>query len=256
LVLNKFPTFPGAKLKSGRSPEKMAGRAFAWYPSQCNKQKFTDPRVFMKNLFKGILDFQRADFESHRELFNDLGRGQNPHTLFIGCSDSRVVPTLITKTNPGELFLIRNIANIVPPYSTDVGFSATSSTIEYAVLALGVDTIVVCGHSNCGGCYALNQPIETLKDMPNMRKWLEIVRHVPEKVSRLMHGNSAAEREWLTEKVNVLEQVKNLLTYPYVKERVDSGSLQLLGWYYIIETGEVFNFNDDSGHFELISSLD
>jgi carbonic anhydrase len=208
----------------------------------------------MDKLFKGILDFQSADFESHRDLFADLGRKQNPHTLFIGCSDSRVVPTLITKTNPGELFLIRNIANIVPPYTCGDGFSATSSAIEYAVLSLDVDTIVVCGHSNCGGCYALNQPIETLEDMPHVLKWLDIIRHVPEKVSKLMVGQSDAEREWLTEKVNILEQMKNLRTYPYINERVKNGSLQVLGWYYIIETGEVFNFNDETGHFEIIEA--
>lgn len=208
----------------------------------------------MEKLFKGILDFQSADFESHRELFNELGRGQKPHTLFIGCSDSRVVPTLITKTNPGELFMIRNIANIVPPFESSRGFSSTSSAIEYAVLCLNVDAIVVCGHSNCGGCYALNQPVETLEEMPHLRKWLEIVRHVPDEVNKLMLGKSDAEREWLTEKINILEQIKNLLTYPYVKERVDNGSLKILGWYYIIETGEVYNFNDATGHFEIIGN--
>ncbi len=208
----------------------------------------------MEKLFKGILDFQSADFEAHRDLFNDLGRGQNPHTLFIGCSDSRVVPTLITKTNPGELFLIRNIANIVPPFQCSGGYSATASAIEYAVLSLNVDAIVVCGHSNCGGCYAMNQPTETLERMPHLRKWLDLVKHVPHEVSKHMLGESTAEREWLTEKINILEQMKNLLTYPYVKEAVNEGRLNILGWYYIIETGEVFNFNDETGHFEIISN--
>lgn len=206
----------------------------------------------MDKLFKGVLDFQSEEFEAHRELFNDLGRGQAPHTLFIGCSDSRLVPTLITRTNPGELFLVRNIANIVPPYERAEDFVATASAIEYAVLSLDVDAIVVCGHSNCGGCYTLNQPPETLDNMPNLRKWLEIIQEVPDKVTSLMEGDSDAEREWLTEKINILEQMKNLLTYPYVRERVDGGTLRILGWYYIIETGEVFNFNDETGHFEIV----
>ncbi len=206
----------------------------------------------MKKLFKGILDFQSEDFEAHRELFNDLKNSQNPHTLFICCSDSRVVPTLITKTTPGELFLVRNVANIVPPFHLGDRFVATASAIEYGVLALEVDTIVVCGHSNCGGCYALNTSPEKLKNMPNLLKWLEVIRDVPERVTRLMKGDSAAEREWITEEVNILVQMENLLSYPFIRERVLSGSLKVLGWYYIIETGEVFNFNDETGHFEIV----
>ncbi len=206
----------------------------------------------MDKLFKGILDFQSEDFEAHRDLFSELGRGQNPHTLFIGCSDSRVVPTLITKTNPGELFIVRNIANIVPPYNLKGHFVGTTSLIEYAVMSLNVDTIVVCGHSNCGGCYAINQPPEELKDMPNLGIWLDIIKEIPERVNRLMIGDSTAEREWITEEVNILVQMKNLLTYPFVEERVEAGNLKILGWYYIIETGEVFNFNDETGHFELV----
>ena len=206
----------------------------------------------MEKLFKGILDFQSADFEAHRELFTDLKSSQNPHTLFIGCSDSRVVPTLITKTNPGELFLIRNVANIVPPFHLSDRCVATASAIEFAVMALDVDTIVVCGHSNCGGCYALYKPKETLQNMPNLLHWLEVIREVPDRVTRLMKGDSAAERAWITEKVNILVQMENLLSYPFIRERVKSGSLKVLGWYYIIETGEVYNFNDETGHFEIV----
>ena len=108
----------------------------------------------MEKLFKGIARFRREDFESHRQLFKELGRKQQPHTLFIGCSDSRVVPELITRTRPGELFMIRNVANIVPPYRKTEDFAGTTSAIEYAVHVLDVEAIVVCGHSNCGGCAA------------------------------------------------------------------------------------------------------
>ena len=206
----------------------------------------------MEKLFKGILDFQSEVFEAHQDLFSELGRGQNPHTLFIGCSDSRVVPTLITQTNPGELFIVRNIANIVPPHNLKGQFVGTSSMIEYAVMVLNVDTIVVCGHSNCGGCYAINQPPEELENMPNLCVWLDIIKEIPERVNRLMVGDSDAEREWITEEVSILVQMKNLLTYPFVNERVQAGTLKILGWYYIIETGEVFNFNDETGHFEIV----
>lgn len=206
----------------------------------------------MDKLFGGIMEFRRQDFEDHKELFRQLGRQQKPHSLFIGCSDSRVVPNLITRTHPGELFVVRNIANIVPPYRETEEFVATTSAIEYAVLALNVDTIVVCGHSNCGGCAALNQPEESLRELPHVRKWLQVSKEVRGRVDRLMSGDSPEEREWLTERVNILVQMKNLLTYPYIKSRYKEGVLQVLGWHYIIETGEIFNFCDEKKVFELI----
>jgi len=112
-------------------------------------------KVHDVNLFQGVLRFQQEDFQAQRELFSALGKEQKPHTLFIGCSDSRVVPTLITHAHPGELFMVRNIANIVPPFAQSKHDFSTAAAIEYAVQILGVETIVVCGHSNCGGCAAL-----------------------------------------------------------------------------------------------------
>lgn len=207
----------------------------------------------MEKLFKGIMQFRREDFESHRELFQELGRTQKPHTLFIGCSDSRVVPNMITRTHPGELFIVRNVANIVPPYRKTQEYVATTSAIEYAVQALDVDSIVVCGHSNCGGCAALNKSVDELEHLPHVRKWLEVSKEVPGRVDRLMTGDTPEEREWLTEQVNVLVQMKNLLTYPYIREKYDAGKLNIYGWHYLIETGEIFNFNDEKGVFELVS---
>jgi carbonic anhydrase len=207
----------------------------------------------MDRLFKGYMQFRKEDFESHRELFRELGRSQQPHTLFIGCSDSRVVPNLITSTHPGELFIVRNVANIVPPYRQTEEYVATTSAVEYAVQVLNVDSIVVCGHSNCGGCAAMNLPAEQLEHIPHVRKWLEVSREVKGRVDRLMTGDSAEEREWLTEQINVLVQMKNLLTYPYVRERYERGALNIYGWHYIIETGEIYNFNDEKAAFELLS---
>ena len=206
----------------------------------------------MDKLFRGIMEFRREEFERHKELFRELGRQHKPHTLFIGCSDSRVVPNLITGSDPGELFIVRNVANIVPPYRSTEEYVATTSAVEYAVLALGVDTIVVCGHSNCGGCAALNKPDDELAHLPHVRKWLEVSREVKGRVDRLMTGDTPEEREWLTEQVNVLVQMKNLLTYPYVRERYERGELKILGWHYLIETGEIYNFNDETQLFELI----
>jgi carbonic anhydrase len=207
----------------------------------------------MNRLFKGYMNFREEDFQSHRELFKELGRGQQPHTLFVGCSDSRVVPNLITQTHPGELFIIRNVANIVPPYRITEEYVATTSAVEYAVQELKVDSIVVCGHSNCGGCAAMNMSEEQLAHMPHVRKWLAVSKEVKGRVDRLMQGDSPEEREWLTEQVNILVQMRNLLTYPYIRSRYEEGKLNIYGWYYIIETSEIYNFNDEKEIFELIS---
>jgi len=207
----------------------------------------------MNRLFKGYMNFREEDFQSHRELFKELGRSQQPHTLFIGCSDSRVVPNLITQTHPGELFIIRNVANIVPPYRITEEYVATTSAVEYAVQELKVDSIVVCGHSNCGGCAAMNMSEEQLAHMPHVRKWLAVSKEVKGRVDRLMQGDSPEEREWLTEQVNILVQMRNLLTYPYIRSRYEEGKLNVYGWYYIIETSEIYNFNDEKEIFELIT---
>ncbi len=208
-------------------------------------------------LFKGALQFKQEDFESHRNLFSELGRSQKPHTLFVGCSDSRVVPNMITKTGPGELFMIRNIANIVPPYRVSTEYAATTSAIEYAVQVLNVESIVVCGHSNCGGCAALHTPAEQLAHIPNVAKWLEISKSVKAEVDLLAPIGSPKgtpeEREWLTEQVNIVAQLRHLVTYPYVRERFEKGTLKLYGWYYLIETGEIYNYNTETNSFEPLS---
>lgn len=206
----------------------------------------------MEKLFKGIARFRREDFESHRQLFKELGRKQQPHTLFIGCSDSRVVPELITRTRPGELFMIRNVANIVPPYRKTEDFAGTTSAIKYAVHVLDVEAIVVCGHSNCGGCAALHKSPEELQHIPNVARWLDASHEVKERVKKQVVEGTPEEQEWLTEQINILVQMRNLLTYPYIRERYEQGNIEIFGWYYIIETGEIFNFNDHTETFELI----
>ena len=109
----------------------------------------------MDELFNGVIEFNTADYRDHEALFRKISRQQSPHTLFIGCADSRVVPNLITKTMPGELFVVRNVANIVPYYRQANEFLSTTSAIEYALNILNVENIIVCGHSNCGGCHPM-----------------------------------------------------------------------------------------------------
>jgi carbonic anhydrase len=207
----------------------------------------------MKKLIDGAVAFRQNDFETHEQLFSELGKEQKPHTLFIGCSDSRLVPNMITTTMPGELFIIRNVANIVPPYQHSGDYLAAVSAIEFAIEGLEVENIVVCGHSNCGGIAALYKPAEYFNKLPHTRKWLELALPVKEKVLKILPDGNHASREWLTEQMNIVEQIHHLLTYPFIAEKYEKRLLTISGWYYIIETGEIFSYNVDKGFFELIN---
>ncbi len=202
----------------------------------------------MDSLFDGVKEFNANDFLDNKALFEKIGRSQEPHTLFIGCSDSRIVPNLITKTLPGELFVIRNIANLVPPYRTSDEFLATTSAIEYSVKILNVSTILICGHSNCGGCNALYMDEARGAEIPHTRKWLELAKNVRSKMLKLKIADPAV-REWMTEQLNIVEQMNHLLSYPYIREKYNKGELNILGWYYIIGTREVFNYQKNENKF-------
>jgi len=212
----------------------------------------------MHNLVAGLIKFRTQDFEEHKNLFCKLKRRQEPHTLFIGCSDSRVVPELITKSLPGELFVVRNIANIVPVFKGSYEGAptlATTAAIEYAVKILKVKNIIVCGHSNCGGCSALYLPDAVLDEIPVTKKWLEQAENVKKRVTEGLKENNKVNdlemREWLTEHANIVEQLRHLLTYPFIEEKYNKKELDIMGMYYIIETGEVLIYNDQKGAFEL-----
>lgn len=208
----------------------------------------------MDKLLEGIVRFKNEDFEAHRGLFEGLKEGQKPHTLFITCSDSRVDPNWITQTMPGELFIVRNIANLVPPYRETNEYVATTSAVEYAVLALEVENIIVCGHSNCGGCYACLCPGPSLDQLPHTRRWMELSADVRRYVQVNMGHAEPAAQAWMMEQMNVVEQLKHLMTYPYVFERVKNKTLQIAGWHYIIETGEIFIYNREKGEFLLANA--
>lgn len=207
----------------------------------------------MEKLINGTVEFRRKDYEEHKTLFTSLKREQKPHTLFISCSDSRIVPSLITKTLPGELFIVRNVANMVPKYRLADEYLSTTSAIEYAVQVLEVENIIVCGHSNCGGCAALHKAPGEFARLPHTAKWLDLAGTVKAQVEERLPEGDPAAREWLTEQTNIVEQMKHLLTYPYIAERYEQQKIALSGWYYIIETGEVYNYNRSEGYFELMN---
>lgn len=206
----------------------------------------------MKELFEGVREFSEKEFEKNKLLFQSLSKKQNPHTLFIGCSDSRVAPNLITTSLPGDLFIIRNIANIVPPYRVSSEFLATTSAIEYAVNVLEVENIVVCGHSNCGGCKALSLDNKSLHKIPHTNKWLELAKPAVENLEKTNGKFNLESMEWLLEQENIILQINHLLTYPYIKEKYKNKSLNIYGWYYDIEHGVVYNYNKSKRVFEII----
>lgn len=201
-------------------------------------------------LIDGYELFKDKKFKKYENKFLDLVQnGQTPKVLFIACSDSRVDPALITSSAPGDLFVLRNIGNFVPPFSPDDDYHATAAGIEYATSVLKVSDIIVCGHSHCGAINSLYHDIKDI-NLLHVKRWLELGNRAKEYVeAKLCKSVPHEQRLSLTERISVIFQLENLLTYPDVQKRVDEGKLFLRGWYYIIETGELEYFNDKSGEF-------
>lgn len=205
----------------------------------------------MKEIFEGAKKFSKEEYLKYKKLFFELEQSQSPHTLYIGCCDSRVNPNLITSTLPGELFIIRNVANVVPDYSSSMEHTAVSSAIEYAVVQLNVESIVVCGHSNCGGCRAKTMAEDELVNLPAVKSWIKKIPDLNKNEFDIDNMDDA-DIQMKVEKNNIVEQINNLLTYPYIKSRYDEKKINLLGWYFEIKTGNIYNYNFDKKLFEEI----
>jgi carbonic anhydrase len=200
----------------------------------------------MQKLVQGIHHFQANLFSSQRELFERLAHGQNPDALFITCSDSRINPNLLTQTDPGELFILRNAGNIIPPHGAANG--GEGATIEFAVADLGVQDIIVCGHSHCGAVKALLYP-EGLKDMPTVSAWLAHAETTRRIMREKYPNRTGAEQLTTAVEENVLVQLENLRTHPAVAVGLARDKLKLHGWVYKIETGQVFAYDQATGQF-------
>jgi carbonic anhydrase len=200
----------------------------------------------MHKLIQGIHHFQANVFRSQRELFARLADGQRPEVLFITCSDSRINPNLITQTDPGDLFILRNAGNLVPPYGATNG--GEGATIEFAVVGLGVQDIIVCGHSHCGAMKGLHHP-EFLQGMPMMAAWLAHAEATRRITCQRYAEFPDEDLLNVTIQENVLVQLENLRTHPAVAAALAGGNLKLHGWVYKIETGEVFAFHPERGQF-------
>jgi carbonic anhydrase len=213
----------------------------------------------MQKLIQGVQRFQETVFPEHQGLFETLEGGQSPHTLFITCSDSRIDPALLTQTEPGELFVVRNAGNIVPRYGAGNG-GGEAGTIEYAIVALGIENIVVCGHSHCGAMKGLLHP-EAVTTMPLVADWLyqaeETRRQIGEFRYSTSHSGNGTSAEALndeemlafTVEQNVLVQLAHLRTYPAVADAIAKGKLNLYGWVYHFENGQVDIYDPQQSQF-------
>ena len=200
----------------------------------------------MERLIDGFEHFRNNIYPQQRELFKKLASGQKPHTLFITCADSRVMPEMMFSAQPGELFVYRNIGNIVPPYAQHV--SGVVAAIEYAVKELKVENIVICGHSDCGAMKGLQHP-ELMDNKPSVRDWLkhaDVARYVVAEKHSSIQGPEVLN--CLTEE-NVVCQLEHLRTLPAVAAALASGRLRIHGWIYDIEHAELRAFDAGKGRF-------
>ncbi len=203
----------------------------------------------MQKLIQGIHQFNHEVFRRNREFFERLAKEQRPQVLFITCSDSRINPNLITQTEPGELFIHRNVGNIVPPFGAAAASEA--ATIEYAVTVLKVADIIICGHSSCGAMHGLMNP-DVLDSAPAVREWTkhaEATRRII--CENYKHLEGTARVTAATEE-NVLVQLEHLRTHPSVAAAINRGTIHLHGWVYKLESGQVFQYETQSGQFEPI----
>lgn len=201
----------------------------------------------MKKLIDGNFKFQLDEVHSNPEYFKELSKGQSPDTLFITCSDSRIVPHMLTQTEPGELFMLRNAGNIVPTHES--GNCSEAATIEYAITALDINDIIVCGHSHCGAMHGLMHP-EKLDDLPAVREWLKHAENTRRQVEHECADLDEDERLMEAVKINVLAQIDNLRNIPVINAKLAQNQIQIHGWVYMIDSGEVLSYDWEIKQFQ------
>jgi carbonic anhydrase len=206
----------------------------------------------VRKLLNGIVDFRKNVRPNVKDTFAELALGQRPDTLFIACSDSRVVPNLFASTEPGDLFVIRNVGNLIPSYTEDhASQGAEAAAIQFGLSTLPITEVIVCGHSECGAIGALSLG-QTQVDAPAFNCWLH---HGQGSLKQLEAGATLGnhlERHNQLSQLNVLEQLEHLKTYPIVRERLASGQLRLHGWYFDIKEANVYEYEPSEGRFHLI----
>jgi len=195
----------------------------------------------MKKLMRGLREFRSNYFYSHQELFEQLSQGQKPRVLFITCSDSRIDPNLITQSELGDLFVIRNAGNIIPPYGAANG--GEGAAVEYAIQALDIEQVVICGHSHCGAMKGLLNLNQLQADMPLVYDWLKHAEATRRLVLDNYHSLDDEQLLEIAVAENVLTQIENLKTYPLIHSRIYQQKLKIYGWIYLIETAEILAYD-------------
>ena len=205
----------------------------------------------MKKLIQGIVEFRKNLSQESRDLFAKLALGQKPDTLFIACSDSRVVPNLFASTNPGDLFVLRNMGNLIPPVTAPLQDNSASAVLEFSIFTLNVSDIVVCGHSECGAIQALMEGVDT-KCCPHIESWL---KYGEDSLSKWQEGfaiNPALPKHNQLSQVNVLQQMEHIKSYPFIQDRLKKKQVRIHGWWFDIAQADVYCYEPSLNQFVLI----
>lgn len=205
----------------------------------------------MRKLIQGIVDFRKNLTEEKRALFAKLALEQKPETLFIACSDSRVVPNLFASSNPGDLFVLRNIGNMIPPNHSPLHDVCASAILEFSVLTLHVKDIIVCGHSECGAMRALAYGLEG-HTCSHLKSWLKAGEDSLERVKKGFVINPSLAKHDQLSQVNVLQQMEHIKSYPFVREHLKKNQLRIHGWWYDIGQSSVYYYEEAINQFVLI----
>jgi len=205
----------------------------------------------MKKLIQGIVDFRKNLTPESRELFAKLALGQKPDALFIACSDSRVVPNLFASLNPGDLFVLRNIGNLIPPITAPHQDDSAAAAIEFAIFSLNVANIIICGHSECGAMIAITQDVEN-SCCSHLKCWLQHGKVALDRVDQGFTLDASLSKHNQVSQVNVLEQMQHIMSYPFVRERIEQKRLQVHGWWFDIAQADVYSYEPSLNQFILI----
>ncbi len=205
----------------------------------------------MEKLVEGYQRFHDHYFAAEgRQIFAELTLGQNPGTLVIACSDSRVDPAIVMDCKPGDLFVVRNVANLVPPYEKGGGYHGVSAALEFAVCTLRVENIIVQGHRQCGGIKALFDGIPEGQGGEFIKPWVNMAKRAAERVRAAYPQASDEQNLCNCEMAGILVSLENLRTFPFIQKRMQEGQLKLHGWYFDIVSGEMHAYNEDNLKFE------